>query len=78
MSARRLMLVGGALIGALALSACGDKPQGMGGVKSDQPPYTGTGKAYQQPGWKAGDQKSWESQLRARAQNGQNEYNKTQ
>ncbi len=59
------------------LSACGDRPQGMGGVKSDVAPYQGTGvAAFTAPGWKAGDRTSWESALRARAQFGQNDYSR--
>ena len=43
----------------LALTACSEQPQGMGGVKSDQAPYTGVGKSqYAQPGWQAGDKLS--------------------
>ena len=37
---------------------------------------TGAASAYTAPGWKAGDQRSWEAQMRARAQ-GQNEYLRT-
>jgi hypothetical protein len=58
------------------LSACGEKPQSLGGAKQDSAAYTGTGKAYVDPSWKAGDKASWESQLRTRAQNGQNDYTK--
>ena len=62
----------------LALTACSEQPQGMGGVKSDQAPYTGVGKSqYAQPGWQAGDKGGWEQQLKARAQYGQNEYTRT-
>jgi hypothetical protein len=50
----------------------------MGGVKSDAPPYTGTNNAHGVPGWTAGDKTSWEQQLRARAQYGQNEYTRAQ
>ncbi len=70
----RLMAMAAGLVMAVGLSACGEKPQGMGGVKSDTAPYTGTGKTYAISGWKQGDQKSWESQMRARTQNGQNDY----
>ncbi len=57
------------------LAACGEKPQGIGGVKHDAPSFNGTGSAaYTAPGWKAGDKASWEQQLRSRAQNGQNDY----
>lgn len=60
---------------ALALSACGEQPQGMGGVKQDAAPFSGVGKSqYVQGGWSAGDKVSWEQQLKARAQYGQNDY----
>ncbi|HSW20809.1 MAG TPA: hypothetical protein VLJ86_26540 [Ramlibacter sp.] len=59
----------------LALAACSDKPQTASGVKTDTAPFSGTGMAYVQPGWKPGDKTSWEQQLRTRGQ-GQNEYAK--
>lgn len=62
---------------ALGLAACGDKPQEMNGagVKQDGAPYTGVGKSqYAQGGWTTGDKTSWEQQLKARAQYGQNDY----
>jgi hypothetical protein len=46
-------------------------------VKSDAAPYTGTGKAYAEKTFKPGDKAAWESALRARAQNGQNDYSRT-
>ena len=61
---------------ALLLAACGERTQTIGGAKQDAGAYTGTGKAFQQPGWKPGDKASWESALRARGQNSQNEYNR--
>ena len=63
-----------ALAATCALAACGDKPQSAGGVKQDTAPYAGTGKPYVEAGWKQGDKVSWESQLKARTQNTQNEY----
>ena len=66
-----------ALSGVLALGACGEKPQDMtaSGVKQDDAPYQGVGDSqYAQAGWKAGDKGSWEQQLKARAQYGQNDY----
>ncbi len=63
--------------GALALGACGDKPQEMNsaGVKQDGAPYQGVGQSqYAHTGWKAGDKASWEQQLKSRAQYGQNDY----
>ena len=70
----RLVTVCAAVVGLFVLSACGEKPQGLGGVKNDAAPFTGTGKTYAVQGWKQGDQKSWESQIRARTMNGQNDY----
>jgi len=61
---------------AALLSACGEKPQTLGTGK-DASSYTGTGKAFVAGGWKQGDKASWESQLKARGQNTQNEYSKT-
>lgn len=63
-----------AALGLLALSACTEKPQTGGGIRSDAPPYAGTGSQFTQPGWKAGDKAGWEQQLKARQQYGQNEY----
>ena len=61
---------------ALALAACGDKPQTAGGVRSDTAAYQGTTNPFSAPGWKAGDKTAWEQQLKTRAQAGQNEYNR--
>ena len=58
------------------LSACGEKPQTLGTGKHDASPYTGTGKAFAEGGWKQGDRASWESQLKARNQYGQNDYSR--
>ena len=77
MSARYLTL-GVAAAALLALGACGEKPQGMGGTRADQAPHAGVGKSqYVNPGWTAGDKGSWEQHLRARAQYGQNDYSRT-
>lgn len=70
---KKTLIIAGA---ALMLAACGEQAQTLGGVKQDAAPYTGTGKAYTDPGWKAGDKTSWESHLKVRGQNGQNEYNR--
>ena len=77
MTPRRLAL-GGLLCAALVLSACGEKPQQLGGgIKSDQPAHQGVGQSlYAQPGWQAGDANGWTQHLRARAQYGQNEYSR--
>jgi len=75
---KRLTLSSFAIAAVLGLAACGDKPQEMNanGVKQDPAPYTGvTVKSqYVQSGWTAGDKNSWEQQLKARAQYGQNDY----
>jgi ABC-type glycerol-3-phosphate transport system substrate-binding protein len=67
-----------ALCAMLALAACGEKPQTLGSsAKQDAAAYSGTGKPYAETNWKQGDKTSWESALRARTQNGQNDYAKT-
>jgi hypothetical protein len=73
----RLAMISAAMVGLTALAGCGEKPQGMGGVKSDTAPYQGTGMAYTVPGWKAGDKTSWEQQLKTRAQ-AQNDHARAQ
>lgn len=68
----------GLAVAAAALTACGEKPQEMGGSRSDAAPYAGVGQSpFQQPGWTAGDKTSWEQQLKARAQYGMNDYSRT-
>ncbi|GAC1599332.1 MAG: lipoprotein [Ramlibacter sp.] len=65
------------LSAAAALAGCGEKAQSISqGVRSDAAAYQGTGMAFTASGWKPGDRTSWESQLRTRAQNGQNEYSR--
>lgn len=61
----------------LALAGCSEKPQSLGGVKSDVPAFQGTGSNFTDPGWKAGDKTSWEQHLKTRVQ-GQNDYAKVQ
>ena len=62
---------------ALALAACGEKPQSMkDNAKQDTAAFQGTGMPFAAPGWKVGDKASWESQLKTRTQNGQNDYTK--
>ena len=62
---------------ALFMVGCGEKPQTLGGIKGDVAPYQGGNSQFAAPGWKAGDQTSWEQALKARARNTQNEYSKT-
>jgi hypothetical protein len=58
-----------------ALAACGEKPQvsAQGERKPDAKAFTGASANYVAPGWKAGDEASWQQQLRQRAQ-AQNEH----
>ncbi len=63
------------LVGTLLLSACAEKPQTAATKKFDSKPWEGTQTGYASPGWKAGDQASWEEQLKTRSQ-GQNEYSR--
>ena len=68
-----------AMLVTLGLSACMEKPQTLG-TKTDAAPFTGTGDApaaFVNGGWKAGDKTSWEQALRTRAQEGQNDYART-
>ena len=65
-----------AVLSALALLAgCGGggPSEGRSVRKTDVPAWQGAVNPYAAPGWKAGDQASWEQQMRVRAQ-GQNEY----
>ena len=64
-----------ALTAAMALSACGEKPQDQAGIRSDKPAQVGTGvAAFTAEGWKAGDQASWANHLKARANYGMNDH----
>lgn len=65
-----------AAISAVLLVACGERSQDLGASRKDAALYEGTGIAvFTAPGWKPGDKASWQSELRARAQYGQNDYN---
>ncbi len=67
----------GALVAtAVLLAACGERAQTASHRKSDTRAYEGAATAeFSASGWKAGDEKSWEQQIRNRAQ-GQNEYSR--
>ncbi len=78
MMQRTVHLTLAAAVAALALTACVEKSQTGMGIRSDAPLYAGTGSNFTQPGWQAGDKSSWEAQLKARQQYGQNEYTRTQ
>lgn len=74
----RLQLIAIAALALGTLAACGEKPQTGAGIRGDAAPYAGTGSNFTEPGWKAGDKASWEAQLKARQQYGQNEYTRSQ
>lgn len=66
----RILILGAAV---LALAACGEKPQELAsGKKPDVPAWEGANNPYVAPGWKAGDKKAWEAQMKERNA-GQNE-----
>jgi len=72
----RVTVYGVCLAVLAGLAACTEKPQTLGARKSDSLASAGTGSAYVAPGWKPGDQASWDEQMRTRAQQGQNEYSR--
>lgn len=73
---KRLLVLVPVVACLAGLAACGEKPQTMGGVKSDVAPFQGAKNQFVAPGWKAGDKASWEQELKARTQRTQNEYSK--
>lgn len=61
---------------SIGFAGCGEKPQtaaAKGERKADAKGYTGAAADYNAPGWKAGDEASWQQQLKQRAQS-QNEH----
>jgi len=55
------------------LWACGEKPQVTVGAKADMQAWQGAQDPFVAPGWKVGDQASWQEQMKKRAMP-QNEY----
>ena len=62
----------------IGLAGCGEKDQSLPATvkKTSAPAWKGARDEFVTPGWKPGDQASWNQQMRVRAQT-QNEYNKT-
>jgi len=58
---------------AMGLVACTEEIQTVSERQPDAKHWQGTGTNQVAPGWNAGDQESWNEQLRTRAQ-AQNEY----
>jgi hypothetical protein len=69
----RAVLILAGVVAVAALAACTEKPQTASARKSDAKAWAGPAGAFVAPGWKVGDEASWEAQMRHRAQ-GQNEY----
>ena len=74
---KRLIASASAAILCAGLLGCGEKPQTAGPRKADAQPYASATGTHTAAGWKVGDGTSWETQLAARTQNGQNEYIRT-
>ena len=74
-----LALMGLVGLVGLGVGGCGEKAQtaGTSAKKVDAKAWEGTPGAYNASGWKVGDQASWEAQIKTRAQQGQNEYNRS-
>ncbi|MEP6965195.1 MAG: hypothetical protein ABI845_06875 [Polaromonas sp.] len=73
---KRLLVLVPVMACLVGLAACGEKPQSMGGVKSDVAAFEGAKNPFVVPGWKPGDKTSWEQELKARTLRTQNEYSK--
>jgi len=59
---------------ALLLGGCGEKPQHAGTSHGNSTPaWNGPQTSFSAPGWKVGDQASWDEQIKQRNR-GQNEY----
>jgi hypothetical protein len=55
---------------ASGLAACGEKPQALAGkqISGSPPSWQGPATVFSVPGWKVGDQLSWQAHMQARAQ----------
>ncbi len=63
------------LFSVFGLAGCTEKPQTASTRKADVQAFQGTADGHTAAGWKAGDEASWEAQMKNRAQ-GQNEYSR--
>ena len=66
----RLLVPLAACIVALGLSACGEKNQSLPATvkKTSSPAWNGAQNPFLAPGWKPGNQTSWDDHMRTRAQ----------
>ena len=74
---KHISRVGLVILAAGAVGGCGEKLQTAGNGKNDVAAYQGAQNNFVVAGWKPGDKTSWEQSLKARGQNTQNEYSKT-
>ncbi len=71
---RRILVL---MTAVAALTACSEQPQSINSAsRPDAAAFQGTALPFAAPGWKQGDKVSWEQHLKARTQNGQNDYAK--
>ena len=63
-------------VSVLTLSGCGEKAQTLG-TKNDATAYSRVSNAFLEKDWQVGDKTSWERQLNARAQYGQNDHTRS-
>jgi hypothetical protein len=73
---RSIALLAFVAAACMGMSACGEKEQvaaAKGERRVDAKGYSGAAAEYTEPGWKAGDEASWQQQLKQRAQ-AQNEH----
>jgi hypothetical protein len=71
----KLALLCGLVAACVGLMGCTEKPQTASQRKADTRAFQGPDDGYTAPGWKIGDEASWEAQMKTRAQ-GQNEYSR--
>jgi len=72
----RHMVLGALVLLAMVVAGCAERAQTsdqLGSRRSLQPSWDAAADPFVVPGWKSGDQASWQAQMTKRAQN-QNEY----
>ncbi|QJC55314.1 hypothetical protein HC248_00592 [Polaromonas vacuolata] len=73
---KKTLMLAAAIAVAAGLAGC-EKPQSLVTYKGDVAAYEGAPNSPNMaPGWTPGDKTSWESAMKARMQNSQNEYTK--
>jgi hypothetical protein len=64
------------LLAVAFLTACGEASQSAKANKHDAAAYSGAAQSFTSPGWTVGDKTSWDSQLKVRAQYGQDDFSR--